>query len=595
MSGGLAGHPPAAVAPPLAVEIPRARPGKAYTFPRGLDKEKIGSTGTTVPMTSTLPTTLSRGRLSIFVASFSLAAGSLSADDFSYTVRAGDNPWNLTQRYLKSVNYWPRVQDYNSIVDPTAMRPGTRLLIPLSWMRGLATVAQVADLRGHAELLRGRESTPVKPGLTVAIGDSLRTAADSTLTLEFADGSRSLVGPDSELRLTDLRRLKASAAQQVRIELPQGHLENHVTNNRRNGGRFVIDTPAAVAAVRGTRFRVAASNKDMRSETLGGEVLLQNHAGRRVLPAGTGSLVRDGGAPTPAVALLPAPRLDHLPARVERLPLALEFPALPGAVRYRTQIAPATGFSVLASDTVSHLPRTSSSTSLPDGRYRLRVRGIDANGLEGLDAEREIELDARPEPPFPSLPPPDGFVVDEHIEFRWSASSEAARYRFQLAGDDSFGSPLLDQDQLEQATFTVTQALPPGRYFWRVAMRTAAEGQGPFSDPQRFQRPPPGPLPETPSIAGDTLELRWRAAAPGDRYQVQISRQADFSEPEVDLQTSQAAISVERPAAGVHHVRIRTLAPGDPPGPWGRPQQIEVPRDWRSLMLLLPALLILAL
>ena len=49
---------------------------------------------------------------------------------------------------------------------------------------------------------------------------------------------------------------------------------------------------------------------------------------------------------------------------------------------------------------------------------------------------------------------------------------------------------------------------------------------------------------------------------------------------------------MEPPAPGVHHVRIRSLEPGSPPGPWGKPQQIEVPRDyWKTLLLVLPALI----
>lgn len=49
---------------------------------------------------------------------------------------------------------------------------------------------------------------------------------------------------------------------------------------------------------------------------------------------------------------------------------------------------------------------------------------------------------------------------------------------------------------------------------------------------------------------------------------------------------------MEAPAPGVHHVRIRSLEPGSPPGPWGKPQQIEIPRDyWKTMLLVLPALL----
>ncbi|MBL8424616.1 MAG: FecR domain-containing protein [Candidatus Accumulibacter phosphatis] len=522
-------------------------------------------------------------------------APSLVAEDFTYVVRPGDNPWTLTERYLKSFNYWPRVQDYNNILDPTAIRPGTKLLIPVGWMRGVAAVAQVTDLRGGAELRRGANITPLKLGLTISVGDVVRTGPGSTLTLEFPDGSRSLVGPDSELRMADLARLRASAGQQVHIELQRGQLENDVSSIRKGSGRFVIETPAAVAAVRGTRFRVTSSSQEVRSETLHGEVVLQNPAGKAILRAGNGSLAQLGKTPARPIALLPGPKLDHLPARVERVPLDLEFPALPGALSYRTQLAPSAGFSVVVDDQISTAPRARSAADLPDGRYRLRVRAIDRHGLEGLDAEREIEVDACPEPPLPSQPAADGIVVVDNPEFRWAGSGEGAHYRFQLANDAAFGSLLLDADQLEEPHLTLTKPLPPGQYFWRVALHTTSEGQGPFSDAQRFRRPPPGPLPEPPRIGSDTLELRWRAGTDGS-YQVQISSDATFAQPQVDRQTSEVMLSVDKPPAGVHYVRVRAVQAGKPPGAWGKPQQVEIPHDyWRALSILIPALLILAL
>jgi hypothetical protein len=41
---------------------------------------------------------------------------------------------------------------------------------------------------------------------------------------------------------------------------------------------------------------------------------------------------------------------------------------------------------------------------LPDGDQHVRVRAIDARGLEGLNADRAFTLSARPEPPLLSQP-----------------------------------------------------------------------------------------------------------------------------------------------------------------------------------------------
>ena len=56
--------------------------------------------------------------------------------------------------------------------------------------------------------------------------------------------------------------------------------------------------------------------------------------------------------------------------------------------------------------------------------------------------------------------------------------------------------------------------------------------------------------------------------------------------------TNEAELALPIPAAGAHHVRIRSLEPGSPPGPWGTPQLVEVPHDhWPALLILVPVLL----
>ncbi len=524
---------------------------------------------------------------------FSIGANAAAAD-FLYIVRPGDNPWNLSERYLKSFDYWPRLQEYNRIFYPHVMRPGSSLLIPLKWLRRETVVARVVGVHGHAEVQRGEQVVVLKTGMNVAVGEVLRTGADGNLTLQFPDGSRSLLGPNSEMRMTELWRLKGTTTPQVFIELPRGHLENEVDVDRSGNRRFVIDTPAGVAAVRGTRFRVDAVEQQVRTETLRGEVSLQTARGQVRMKRATGSLAHVGQAPLPPRNLLPAPQLDGLPERVERLPVDLPFPAVRGASAYRTQLASSADFSSIESDRVSRNPRTSSSNDLPDARYRLRVRAIDADGLEGLDAERDIEIDARPEPPFPLQPSPDAIVGEETPEFRWSRSGDAGHYRFQLAKDNRFHALLLDADKLSEPSIVFKDALAPGTYYWRVALATVAEGLGPFSDPQRFLRPPPGPLPEPPQISGDQLELRWRAAGADDRYQIQLASDVSFQQLTIDQVSAQPVLAVSKPASGVYYLRVRTLPADGAPGPWGKAQQIELPVNyWPLLWVLLPVLLIL--
>ena len=551
------------------------------------------STGAAQPAPTTV---FRRGALCRPLAALALflsAAGPASAaDDYIYVVRAGDSPWNITTRYLKSIDHWPQLQQYNRIISPDTIPPGTQLRIPAGWLRSRGRPVRITDLQGQVEVLNRGVAQMLERGMTIVEGSLLRTGANGSLTLLLPDGSRSLVGPDTELRLSTARQIEASSGGQIKMELLRGYVETKVTDKRKSGGRFIIDTPSGVTAVRGTRFRVTEAGRVLRTETLEGEVELRNRAGRSIMKAGTGVSAPAGQAPGAAQALLPAPRLDALPERIDRLPASLELPAVPGAVRYRSQFAPEAGFSVIESDQLASRPQARAPAELPDGVHRIRVRAIADNGLEGFDAERTIVIDARPEPPFPSQPAGGSVVTDDTPAFSWAKVADATQYHFQLATDAGFQQRVAEQDGLTEAGFTLADGLAPGAYFWRVAVTTAAEGRGPFSDPQAFRRPPPGPQAEPPRLGIGSLELRWRASGADHRYQVQLSTDPAFAAPEHDLQTDAPALSMEAPAPGVHHVRIRSLEPGSPPGPWGKPQQIEIPRDyWKTMLLVLPALL----
>ncbi len=515
----------------------------------------------------------------------------MAADgDFRYVVKPGDNPWNITARYLRHIDYWPRIQSYNDIVAPTAIPPGTVLRIPVAWMRADSISANVVDLRGEVIAERAGERIRLEPGMAVRPGSVIRSGAESSFKLRYPDGSETLVGENAELRLKNVRKLRAGNAQQVDLELRGGELHNRVETAPNAGGRFVIQTPAAVAAVRGTDFRAAATPTTTRVETLSGEVRLRNARGEVRLAAGAGSLAGLGDRPEKAAALLPAPDLGGL-ARIERLPIEESIAPVEGASAYRTQVAPLEGFNVLLSDRTSPRAALTARGELPDGRDRVKVRAVDARGIEGLDAEAEVEIDARPEPPFVITPAPDGVASDERSHFGWAEVPGALHYHFELAADSGFSEVLARHDALTSATHTLDEALPQGVYFWRVAVTTPDEGRGPYSDAHRFRRLEAGPEPESAEVVSGELALRWRATPAATAYRVQIASTADFAQPLHEIDTNEPGITIEAPPAGQYFVRVRHVEADGATGPWGRPQTLEVPHNyWPALLILAPLL-----
>ncbi|WP_304025889.1 FecR domain-containing protein [Methyloversatilis discipulorum] len=513
------------------------------------------------------------------------------AADFAYEVRPGDNPWNLTQRYLKDISYWPRIQQYNRISEPRRMVPGSRLLIPEQWLRLQTREVRIDAVRGDVTIaVADGSSRPAQAGDKLEPGWRLVTGEAGSVALAFADGSRVQLRPRSELGVQQSADFAAGAGSWVRLELLRGSVDSLVAPRSGPAGRFEIQTPAAVAAVRGTQFRVHADAGSARSEVLEGRVALGNEAGSQTLDAGQGASAQAGQAVTPPRPLLPAP--VGQPLFADRLPINLSFPPLDAARAYRVQVTADARFDTVVSDRTGDRPAVVAA-DLPDGDYHVRVRGIDTAGFEGRDGEWVLTVDARPEPPVLVEPPPQARVSDERPQLRWSRARADESWRLQIADNPRFDAPRVDRSDLSEPLYRPDDALPPGIYHWRIASRNPDEGVGPFSDAQTFRRPPPGPAMEPPQAGPDGLALRWRDAGEGMRYQIQIARSEDFAAPAVDAQTDSPSWLLRDAQPGTWYLRVRSLAADGFEGDWAPTQAITVPepepafRVWWLLPLLL--------
>ena len=277
----------------------------------------------------------------LLTATLAQAAPADSQPDWRYTLRPGDTLIGLSQRYLAAPARWPQLQKLNRIADPYRLVPGTTLRIPLAWLKQTPAPATVVAVAGQVTLIApGAAARPLQAGEALPAGAQLATAANSSATLRFADGSTLVLQPGARLTLDTVSVYAGGGMVDTRLRLQQGRVEVGANPRHVPGSRLQVITPSAVAAVRGTRFRVEADGRVAREETLEGAVGL-GAAGQNVdVAAGQGSLAELGKPPSLPVALLPAPGLTGLPARLDSLPLRFEFPALAGAERWVGQIAP---------------------------------------------------------------------------------------------------------------------------------------------------------------------------------------------------------------------------------------------------------------
>lgn len=118
--------------------------------------------------------------------------------------------------------------------------------------------ARIASMRGQVLVTKGGQTAGVSatPNSTLEEKDVVMTGPDGEVTIVFPDGSSILVEPGSrfEVRLLGFSRGEVRDRSFV---VQVGSAVARFSQRFGKGSRGVISTPTAVAAVRGTAFRVA--------------------------------------------------------------------------------------------------------------------------------------------------------------------------------------------------------------------------------------------------------------------------------------------------------------------------------------------------
>jgi hypothetical protein len=125
---------------------------------------------------------------------------------------------------------------------------------------GAEPIGQIKTATGSVTVEHGSSSKAAAPGDRVFVTDVVRTGADGSVGITFADSSMMSLGPSSELRLDSFAFDQTTHAGAFDSSLLTGTLAAH-------SGQIVeqtpeamkIHTPAAVLAVRGTVLVVRAA------------------------------------------------------------------------------------------------------------------------------------------------------------------------------------------------------------------------------------------------------------------------------------------------------------------------------------------------
>ncbi|HPF28397.1 MAG TPA: FecR domain-containing protein [Steroidobacteraceae bacterium] len=526
----------------------------------------------------------------------SLAQGTVAepvaAPDFIYRTQPGDTLIGFARRALIEPQRWRDLQQLNGIANARRIPIGTPLRVPVAWLRQTAVDVEVIDVIGEVAI-GGR---PVRVGDRLAEGTALDTGQNGFLSLRTAEGAIVVVQSGTRVTLQRLRRYDGAGGHDTRIDLEAGRAESEVPKG--NAGRFEIVTPVAVGAVRGTEFRVAfdAADRSARSEVVTGVVAVAGSGAApgadTELPAGFGARTDAAGRTSPPVKLLPAPVLKTPTTRFEVATASFEIEPIPLAASYRVQVATDAAGRLVVAEQSAATTRIEIA-ALDDGDYWLRLRAVDANGLQGADTTQRFEVRARPLPPQLDQPVAGGKLSAAAATFRWQASAADSLHRLQLARDSDFSAVVADRDQLAGSETALT-GLAPGGYFWRVAALRPDGSAGPWSAARAVTVKAVSAQPEPVTFAGKSAVVSWSAEA-GQAHQLQVARAATFEKPLRDEQVAELTWQFEPPGPGEYFVRVRATDPDGYVGPWSEARSFEVPAPrwlrWMSVVSFLPLLL----
>lgn len=350
--------------------------------------------------------------------------------------------------------------------------------------------AEVVHMRGQVQKYSsaGELLSHVGMGDLLATGDVIKTGADSSVTILFADTSKLLVADNSSIVLQHMLYSKDNNSAETVIHMNTGSAESRVAKQNGFGARYEVRTPAMQLAVRGTVF-ITNYDKDSGKASvsvLEGSVAATGKTKEILVFAGKGAVVKNDQELDKALDMLAAPALVNAPAMITNCgPLPFEWKPISGAEAYRLQLVMANAPDAVVYDQALKVANTSLK-NLPDADYIMRVRGVDGQGLQGNNAEHLFTLNARPEAPQVEEPLSTQTVVEPKVKFRWTGSFEAKSYQFQVSDQKDFSNLITQVPNLPAEMFGISLPMEPGTYYWRVASVNEFGCQGDFSEAQEF-------------------------------------------------------------------------------------------------------------
>ncbi|OZG72581.1 peptidoglycan-binding protein [Hahella sp. CCB-MM4] len=495
--------------------------------------------------------------------------------DWVYTARPNDTLQTIAEKYLMPDRHWDALVRYNKLDGSGRLKAGTLINIPVAWLKHYPQPATLIVTHGDVWLRRAHTTNyiPALPGSKLNIGDELKTQEGQAL-VKFADGSSLSVAYQSIVIFNTLTHFSDTGMVDTRFRLLKGSIETNVTPRKGPAARYEVTTPSAVAAVRGTAFRMNVTATVTVTEVTKGVVEVSNNVTSRRLTKGQGAVVSEsitfGDLP-----LLPAPDVKA-PATMSELPFQLTWAVLDGAVAYRVELFtddPDT-LPILAERIDSpniELPR------LNNGEYRLRIRGIAADDLEGVDTEVKFRVEQKAAPAKLLQPLSGAFLDIPSPTFSWKVEAPYMLSSLEISHDPQF-TELYSRSPFSATDNTQSdRPLSAGKYYWRVVTLVGGDN---FNYSQSRPLTIQGRLDPTEVIAVNYLEdqakVFWKTVPDALGYHVQLAEDELFTRVIREYEIDKTYANVLLEPGKTYWIRVKGLGDDLHASEFGQAQIIKI-------------------
>ncbi len=436
-----------------------------------------------------------------------------------YIVAPGDTLWSIANENLKNPQDWKKLMTFNKMTDQTQLRVDQALRIPSELMadfsaapapatvkpvdlpaaartpaqdnkKTVATVREgamavedvtaisnsaitVAATYGQVVQVNGEKRSKLKVNQTLSDKALIRTGDKSSVNIVDANGSVIVLLSDSEVILTQP------------LTLLQGEIEYKVAGNKELA---LVSTEAGSVSAQTAFFRVATAKagKLMRVEVEQGAVVVANEKKHRRVSAGIAMQLEAGKPMTEPRQGLMRPDIANLSKSSVNGEANLKWSEIRDAKAYRAQLVYAADAYLVLFDERLNQPKLNWRNISP-GRYNIRLRSVDENGLEGLNAQLPFIVHGTLNPPRSNSPVNGATLPTNKPWIAWSRIAEANSYVLQVARDAEFKTDLQEFSYQVRNYYKYSEALPPGEYYWRVMSVSPKRVKSAFGEARMFK------------------------------------------------------------------------------------------------------------